>query len=192
MIEQIFGSRLRGKILGWLFSNTDERYFVRQLAKILQENSTNISRELARLENMGILLSYYEGKQKYYQINKKCPFYEELKGLAQKTVGAIKFISEMLRSTPKIKVAFIYGSFAKGTELSDSDIDLFLVGNFSLKTIDKVLSNLESMLGREINYVAFTEKEFREKLVEKDGFVEDVIKSKIIPIIGDVDEIRKV
>ena len=192
MIEGIFGSRLRGKILGWLFSNTDEQFFVRQLAKILQENSTNISRELARLENMGILVSYAEGKQKYYQTNKKCPFYEELKGLAQKTVGVIKFISETLRSTPKIKIAFIYGSFAKGTELSDSDIDLFLVGNFSLKTIDKVLSNLESMLGREINYVAFTEKEFREKLVEKDGFVEDVIKSKIIPIIGDVDEIRKV
>ena len=192
MIEEIFGSRLRGKILGWLFSNTDESFFVRQLTKILQENSTNISRELARLESIGILVSFTEGKQKYYQANKACPFFEEMKGLAQKTVGVIKFISETLRSTQKIKVAFIYGSFAKGTELSDSDIDLFLVGNFSLKTIDKVLSNLESMLGREINYVSFTEKEFREKLIEKDGFVEDVIKSKIIPIIGDMDEIRKV
>jgi len=37
-------------VLGWLFSHPDERYFVRQLTGLLKEDSTNISRELARLE----------------------------------------------------------------------------------------------------------------------------------------------
>ena len=55
MLAELLGSKLRAKILGWLFSHPDERYFGRQLAELLKEDSTNTSRELARLAKMGIL-----------------------------------------------------------------------------------------------------------------------------------------
>jgi hypothetical protein len=50
VLETIFGSKLRVKALSWLFTHPDERFFVRQLTKLLKEDSTNLSRELARLE----------------------------------------------------------------------------------------------------------------------------------------------
>jgi hypothetical protein len=41
-IEKLFGSRIRAKILGWLFTHTDESFFVRQLSSIILEDPTNL------------------------------------------------------------------------------------------------------------------------------------------------------
>ena len=56
MLAELFGSKLRAKLLGWLLTHPDERFFVRQLASILGEDSTNISRELARLVRLAIAM----------------------------------------------------------------------------------------------------------------------------------------
>ena len=81
MLETLFGSRLRVKVLSQLFTHPDERYYVRQLAVLIGEDSTNVSRELARLENAGILVATAEGKQKYYQANQKSPVFKEIREL---------------------------------------------------------------------------------------------------------------
>jgi predicted nucleotidyltransferase len=81
MLEKIFGSRLRAKLLVRLFRGTDTRYYIRQLAVLIGEDSTNISRELARLEEIGILVSTTEGKQKYYQANQQSPVFKEIRNL---------------------------------------------------------------------------------------------------------------
>ncbi len=83
-IEKIFGSRIRAKILGWLFTHPDESFFVRQIALILKEDPTNMSREMAKLEELGILRSKRNGNLKHFQANQECPFFEELKGLVLK------------------------------------------------------------------------------------------------------------
>jgi len=70
MLETLFGSKLRVKLLRCLFTHQDERYFVRQLAGLTGEDSTNISRELARLAKVGLLTTETAGRQKYYQANK--------------------------------------------------------------------------------------------------------------------------
>lgn len=91
MLETLLGSKLRAKVLGWLFSHPDERYFVRQLTALVKGDSTNVSRELARLGKTGILISTTEGKQKYYQANRKSPVFNELKALLSRsaTAGAV-------------------------------------------------------------------------------------------------------
>ena len=70
--ERIFGSRIRAKVLAWFYMHYDESFFVRQLATILKEDSTNISRELANLEKAGILSSARQGSLKYFKTNKAC------------------------------------------------------------------------------------------------------------------------
>ena len=94
MLETLLGSKLRAKVLGWLFSHPDERYYVRQLTSLVEEDSTNVSRELARLEKIGILVSTTRGNQKYYQANRESPVFDELHGLMIKTAG----IADVLRS----------------------------------------------------------------------------------------------
>jgi len=192
MLETILGSKLRAKVLGWLFSHPDERYFVRQLTSLLKEDSTNVSRELIRLEKTGVLVSTKEGKQKYYQTNRKSPVYNELHGLIIKTTG----VADVLRSAlapalEKIKVAFIFGSIASGNEDKASDIDVMVVGDISFGDVVSLLSKTEEKLGREINSVVYPIAEFKKKVKEDHHFVKTVLEEEKIFLVGDEGELRR-
>jgi hypothetical protein len=76
-LEKMFGSRVRAKILGWLFTHPGEAFFVRQMALILEEDPTNVSREMAGLENLSVLKSSRSGNLKHFQTNRECPFFEK-------------------------------------------------------------------------------------------------------------------
>ena len=81
MLETLFGSRLRLKVLGQLFTHPGDRYYVRQLAAVIGEDSTNVSRELAHLEQAGLLVSITEGRQKYYRADRKSPLFKDIRAL---------------------------------------------------------------------------------------------------------------
>ncbi len=182
--EKIFGSRIRAKILGWLFTHPDESFFVRQVALILEEDPTNVSREMAKLEELGILRSKRTGNLKYFQTNQECSFFEELKGLVLKTSGVAGRIRDSLQRLGGIEFAFIYGSYAKGEEKADSDVDLLIIGDVDIDRLDYNLRKLEKMLGREINYVLYDLEEFKSKKKTKDGFLMDILSGKKIMLAG--------
>jgi predicted nucleotidyltransferase/predicted transcriptional regulator with HTH domain len=192
MLETILGSKLRAKVLGWLFTHPDERYFVRQLTSLVKEDSTNVSRELARLEKTGILVLTTEGKQKYYQANRKSPVYDELHGLIVKTTG----VADVLRSAlaplaDRIMVAFIFGSIASGNEDRASDIDLMVVGAISFGKVVSLLTSAEEKLGRETNSVVYPIAEFKKKVKEDHHFVKTVLEEEKIFLMGDEGELRR-
>lgn len=191
IMEKIFGSRIRTRTLAWFYMHQDESFFVRQLAAILKEDPTNLSRELSNLEKMGILLSTRYGNLKYFQVNKSCSFFNELKGLILKTAGVAGSLKSALQKIPDIKHAFIYGSYARGEEKADSDIDVMIIGDVDLDKLDSLISELDKKFGRTINYVAYDYKEFLTKKKKKDGFIMDVLKDKKIMLIGDKLEFRK-
>ncbi len=183
-VEKIFGSRIRAKILGWLFTHPDGSFFVRQMAAILREDPTNVSRELAKLQELGILTSKRNGNLKHFQANQGCPIFEELKGLVLKTSGVAGRIRSSLEALKGIEFAFIYGSYAKGEEKADSDVDLLIVGDVNMDRLDSSLGKLEKLLGREINYVLYSTAEFRSKKKARDGFLMNVLKGNKIMMVG--------
>ncbi len=192
MLETILGSKLRVKVLGWLFTHPDERYFVRQLTSLLREDSTNVSRELIRLEKTGVLVSTKEGKQKYYQANRKSPIYDELHGLIVKTTGVVDVLrSALAPSAGRIKVAFVFGSIASGNEDKTSDIDVMVVGAISFGDVVSLLSSAEEKLGREINSVVSPISEFKQKVRDDHHFVKTVLEDEKIFLIGDEGELRE-
>jgi len=191
MIETLMGSRLRAKVLGWLFSHPDERYFVRQLTLLVKEDSTNVSRELARLERVGILVSATEGKQKYYQANRHNPVFSELHSLILKTVGVADIIRKALESRiSDIALAFIFGSVAGKTENRFSDIDLLIVGDITFGEIVDLLSPAEETLGRELNTVVYSSNEFKSRLSENRNFISNILSGNKIFIVGDENELQ--
>ncbi|MDH5186393.1 MAG: nucleotidyltransferase domain-containing protein [candidate division WOR-3 bacterium] len=184
-ISRLFGSKLRAKILGWFFLHTDERFYVRQLAGLLKEDLANLSKELKRLEQLNILGSSKLGNQKYYYVNEKNPVFVELKGLVIKTIGLIDVLQQEFKEIrSKIKLAFIYGSFAKEKENLKSDIDLLVIGEVSFGEVTAILARAEKKLGREINPVVMDEKEMKERLKNKDHFLTRVWKEPKIWLLG--------
>ncbi len=192
MLETLLGSKLRAKVLGWLFTHPDERYFVRQLTTLVAEDSTNVSRELARLEKTGILVSTTEGKQKYYQANRQSPLFNELHGLIVKTAGVVDVLRSVLApAMERIKVAFVFGSIASGNERRRSDIDVMVVGRISFGDVVSLLSPAEEKLGREVNPVVYPVAEFKQKVKEDHHFVKTVLEDEKIFLIGDESELTK-
>ena len=186
MISTIFGSRLRSKVIGWLFSHPEERYFVRQLEGILGEDSTNLSRELARLAEAGVLTCEVEGRQKYYAANANCPIFEELKGIAVKTAGVADVLRKALAPIrDRILVAFLYGSQASGKFDARSDVDVMIVGPATFAEVADATYRLEEKLGRDVNTTTYPEEEFREKAVSGHYFVANVLRGPKIFLIGD-------
>jgi len=190
-IEKIFGSRTRAKVLSWFYMHSDESFFVRQIATILKEDSTNVSREMAKLEKAGILSSSRQGNLKYFQANKACSFYNDLKGFILKTAGVIGELRSAVEKLPDIKYAFVYGSFARGEDRADSDVDLIIIGDVDLEKLDSVIGKLEKMFGRTINHITYDLKEFLAKKRAKDGFIMDVLKEKKVMLTGDERELKK-
>lgn len=190
-LGKIFGSRLRANVLGWLFSHPDESFYVRQLATRLKEDPANLGRELLRLETAGIVSSTKQGNQKYFQVNRQCPFYSELMGLVRKTVGVIGAVKAALEDIPGIQIALVYGSFAKGDERRDSDVDLMIVGNVALDLLDPALAGVEDRLGRTVNYAVYNQEEFTLKRKKRNGFIRDVLNGPKIMLVGDEDDITK-
>jgi len=191
MLETLLGSRLRAKVLGWLFSHPDERYFVRQLTALVKEDSTNVSRELARLEKTGILVKNTEGKQKYYQANRQSPIFNELHGLILKTVGVADIIKKALEPRiADIKLAFIFGSVARRAENRFSDIDLLVVGDITFGEVVDLIATAEGTLNRELNPVVYTLAEFNKKLSESHYFISDILSGDKIFVVGDENKLK--
>lgn len=185
------GSKLRSKVLGWLFTHPDERYFVRQLTSLVKEDSTNVSRELSRLEKAGILVSTIEGKHKYYQANRQSPLFDELHGLMLKTVGVADIIKKALEPRmADIKLAFIFGSLAKKSENRFSDIDLLVVGNITFGEVVDLISTAEGTLNRELNPVVYTLSEFNKRVSENHYFISDILSGDKIFVVGDENELQ--
>ena len=192
MMNMLFGSRIRAKALGWLMTHPDDWYFVRRLTVILEEDSTNLSRELARLARMGILVTRREGKHRYYRVNRDSPLFDELRGLAVKTVGLADVIRTALKPLAEgIRSAFIYGSFAAGEETGRSDVDVMVIGDISFKQVSRALGSAEKKLAREINPTVYPLAEFRAKIVDGHHFLNTVIKEKKIFLMGDDDELGR-
>jgi predicted nucleotidyltransferase len=192
MLSKLLGSKLRAKVLGWLFLHPDERYFVRQLKGLLDDDSTNISRELARLEKMGILTCQTEGRQKYYQVNRECPVFSELEGLVRKTAGLADVLRDAIKPlSKKIKIAFIYGSMATGSIKRQSDVDLMVIGSAKFGEVVNAISKAQHKLGREINPTVYPLDEFKQKALAKHHFINTVLKEPKFFLIGDEYELAK-
>ena len=192
MLDKLFGSKLRARLLIWLFLHTDERYFVRQLKVLLKEDAANISRELLRLADMGILTCQTEGRQKYYQANKNCPVFTELRGLVLKTAGLANVLHRALKPlSKKIKAAFVFGSFAANSARAGSDVDLLVIGSCSFGEVAAAVGKAQDKLGREVNPSVYPLDEFKKKAAAGHHFIKTVLAGPKIFLIGNENELER-
>ncbi|MFH0954095.1 MAG: nucleotidyltransferase domain-containing protein [Verrucomicrobiota bacterium] len=185
-------SRLRAKVLGWLFTHPDEEFFVRQLKGLLREDATNMSRELAHLTGLGLLTCRARGVQKYYQVNPNCPVYGELRGLVLKSFGMADILRNRLMPLDnRIRAAFIHGSQAMGKATAASDVDVMIIGDVTFAEVVKALGPAQEALGREVNPVVYPVAEFRNKLAHGHHFLTSVMKEPKIFLVGRMSELTR-
>ena len=150
-----------------------------------------VQRELPKLERIGLLEHTVDGNRKYYQVNRQCPIFPELKSIFLKTVGLGDALREYLsKDAGSIEVAFIYGSYARGEESIASDIDLFVVGTVGAMELSTALAAAKSELAREINPVILTPAEFADKVASGSHFVLSLLEEPKTFLVGNAEDLE--
>ena len=177
-------SKARRALLAYYFTNPTARLHLRDLAGRLGIDPSNLSKELGRLERKGLFRSEVSGRQKYFQLNREYPLFNEVRSIVAKTIGAVPLIAQSLKKIEGIEEAYLYGSFARNQQDTASDIDVLVIGKPKSDSLAEVLQKLERQLGREINYTVLTRKELESRRDHKDAFLENVWHNKRVSLVG--------
>lgn len=174
-------SQVRGDLLALFFLNPGASYYLREMGRRLDASVGTLARELKRFSEEGLLLREARGMEVFYRLNRTHPLYSEIKGIVEKTQGIPVRLAEGFRSIKSIRQAFIYGSFAKGSQGAHSDIDLLLVGK-ETPTSKGLIKQLEQQFGRSINVTVYGPKEFETKRKDPSEFLYEVMRSPLTQI----------
>jgi predicted nucleotidyltransferase len=188
VLTKLFSST-RAELLGLFFNNPDDRFYLREIARHIGKDAAGIKRELDKLVKIGLLAKEKRGVQKYYYANKNSPIFSEMKGLIFKTTGAQGAMKTSLSRLKGVQVAFIYGSYAKGAEKEESNINIMVIGQANITELNDMVMGLEEKLKRDIDYLVFDELEYRKRKESKDPFIRDMLKSKKIFLVGKEDDL---
>lgn len=179
-------TKTQQRILGLLFGQPDRGFYTSEIIRMTKAGSGATQRELAKLDAAELVEVIQVGNQLNYQANRESPIFQELVGIITKTVGLAEPLRIALKPfEDRIRFAFVFGSIAKGTDRSSSDIDLLILSDsLTYGEVYSAAERLTTTLGRAVNPTVYTTAEFRRRRNEGNPFLERVLGSPRIWIVG--------
>ncbi len=169
------------RILSSFTKGYDKEYYIREVGKLLKVSSRTALLTLAKLEKKGILESKTKGKIKAYSIKKSTLSREFF--LLTEQYKRIQFldknhlVKEVLEKADESMrgMVIVFGSYAKGIQKEDSDLDLFIVGIFD----EKKIKEAGHKYGLDINIKSYPMELF-EKEIRDDILLKEIIENHIL------------
>lgn len=179
------------RVLACLFGGSGRSYAVNELIQATGAGSGAVQRELARLAGSGLLTVEHVGNQKRYRADPAAPIHDELVSIVRKTFGLAEPLREALAPlADRIHAAFLYGSIAKGSDNSRSDIDLMLVADdLDYAEVMLALHPVAERLGRQVNPTVYTRDELERRRQAGNSFVTRVLQQPRQWLIGGEDDL---
>lgn len=190
LLGEILSSNIRAEIFRNLFGDIKQSLHLREITRRTGFALGTVQQEINKLQSLDIITRIKDGNRVYYKANTEHPLYPDIRNLVIKTSGPVDLLKKTLSSETKIKVAFIFGSFARKEERTTSDVDLMVIGDIGLRKLTGLLMDITDKLGREINPYRLTENEFIKRKKEEDHFLAEVLNSPKIFISGTEDELK--
>ena len=186
MIDALFGSKTRVKLLHLFLNNPGKSFYVREITRKIDEQINSVRRELANMLKVGIIKNNNVDNKLYYEVDQRYEHYVPLRAIfgdgdmaeVAQVVGkqqADDEIKDILSELKGLKLAIVSGVFVSQ---SNSSVDLLLVGNVSATKAKSIVSDIEKHEGREINYSLMQYDDFYYRFSVRDKFLTSVIKNK--------------
>ncbi|MEI7758786.1 MAG: transcriptional regulator [bacterium] len=186
MIDQLFGSKTRVKLLQLFYSNPNRSFYVREITRKIDEQINSVRRELANLLTIGIIVSRNDNNKLFYEVNKKFEYNRALSEIFSKAPSlktseldseGVVIIDQgnIFKGVGNVELAFYTGQF---TNDEISGIDLMIVGDVNKNKLDKFILELESQENKEIRYVVMDLEEYKYRNQVKDKFISDIKSAK--------------
>ncbi len=189
----LFG-KTRRNVLALLFGQPGRSFYLREIAVRAGTGMSQVQKELQQLVAAGLVLRERRANQMHFRANPEAPIYVELLGIVTKTFGVADVLRKMLVPFKnRIRLAFIYGSTAKGTANAASDVDLLLVADLPPSELSLPLARTQKQLGRKISVITYSSEEFSEMRAQEHHFISAILEGPKIYLVGNdrtVDEFR--
>lgn len=194
MLNSLFGSAVRAKLLNAFLLYPERNYALAALAKEIGLSPAGIRSELANLVSIGLLKEErrLEGKaeKKFYRVDESFLLYPEIKALFTK--AQILFSEKFVQGLTKICQPRLLALTGLFTNYPEAQTDLLVVGSVRRPLFLKLLGELEKDLGREINFTILSEKEFNYRRAVMDIFLYNILEGKTIFLVDDFLNQKKV
>lgn len=192
-ISGLFASDILVKILAIFLLNPDQKYYQAEIHTRVGGALRNVQKMLLKLEKSGLINHFKRGKMSYYHANREHPAFEDFKHLFLKTISIGDVIRDALQEVAdKVELAFIFGSYAKGQEASHSDIDVFILGDLSLREIAEAMGAVTDATQREVNPVVYSREEFQKRYESHNHFILELLSCHKIWLLGNEDDLKSV
>lgn len=187
MLEQLFGSKTRLKVLRTLYREPEKAFFVRELSRSVDTQINAVRRELELLSEVGLVQEIETDVKdagengatlrKYYKLNKDCIIYTELRALLLKEqlMGEQEFIEDLKQKTGQVLLLVLSGQFLQD---QNAPTDLLVVGDVKARSLSKVIDDYERSFGFPIRYTLMSEQEFSERRYVMDKFLFSIFEAK--------------
>lgn len=154
----------------------------RELIKKVSISQKNIALTLDKLEKESILFSKMKGTSKYFFLNRENSLIQYYLVLAEveQTIEFLKKYQKINQIIKKLncenKIVCIFGSYARNLAKKDSDLDLFIVGNFDEREIKKIGENF----GVKVSIKGGSKKDFVDSLKNKNSLMNEILEDHVI------------
>lgn len=205
MVEQLFGSKTRVKLLHLFFSNPNRSFYVREITRKIDEQINSVRRELSNLLSAGIITSDANNNRLYYEVNQDYEYYQPLGmifgGIAKPSSKAAKDdkpskevkaaetapehpLAKDIRATGRVDLAILTGQFTRD-ELSG--VDVLIVGDINQSKVAKFIEELEKAENKELRYTVMPLDTYQYRVQINDRFIGGVLGAKKQVIINNQD-----
>lgn len=181
MLEHLFGSRTRAKLLRLLLTNPGQSFFVREVCRKLGEHMNSVRRELINLAKLDIVKEVKADRKKYYQANTDFVLYPELQSLLSKAhIMLQRDLLENIRKAGTVKLLVLTGFF---TGMPDTLTDMLIVGKVNRRKFRRMLGVFQTHFDQPIRYTIMTSHEFEYRNDLTDRFLYHILENKKIVIV---------
>lgn len=201
MIDALFGSKTRVKLLHLFLNNPGESFFVREITRKIDEQINSVRRELSNMIEVGIVTCDSADNKLYYQVNQRYQFYVPLKAIFSDTPVSGKISTrtleditdeeyvQIMNNITGLRLVIFSGVLVRG---SNNSIDILFVGTITPAKVKTLVKAIEKNEGREINYSILSYEDFYYRLSIRDRFITEIVNGKHNVVIDKDNMLNKI
>ena len=201
MIENLFGSKTRYKLLKLFVSNPNQSFYVREITRKIDEQINSVRRELQNLLSIGVIKSDSSNNRLYYEVDQKFEKYQALVNLFSQPAGAggraksaasgkdedgsaadssadaARKSSGKERALGNVSLVVLSGIFTRD---KSTPADLLIVGNVTPSSLKAYVEDLESTIDGEVRYMIMDEEQFAYRRQIRDRSISLMLAGKLV------------
>ena len=175
VLEQLFDSPLKVRILKLFLRHPGRVFTMKEITRRVKSDSDSCRYHIDKFRNIKLIDRKFKGTTRTYLVNPEFDFYTELRTLVLKSSPASKKkILNRLKKLGGVKLAVLSGVFLN---LENPRVDLMVVGDrMHKKRLTSFFRDLDAEVGKELDYVILTTKEFKYRYDMFDRFIRDILE----------------